>query len=269
MRAKVFGLICAALAASVAAFSGPSQVAAAKVNPVVAKMIDAFGGASVLASIKTRVVTIAVAVQGESALITTTYERPNRLVQVEQIPALHVTLTYGYDGTQAWARDTYGHVQAETGDDLTRLKCLADGAIEAVLDSGGASDASIQSSRATVDGKQYDVLRVTQPGCPETTLFLDTTTHLVARETNGSQTNDYSNYAADPAGQQYPKTVVASADGVTSVGTVTSVQDNITLDPSIFTMPAPGSSPAPAPGLATATPSPSPTAVPSPSPTHT
>lgn len=268
MRAKAFGLVWAALALAAIASVAPSA-GATKVNPVVAKMIDAFGGATVIQSIKTRVVTIAVAVQGESALITTTYERPNLLVQVEQVPALHYTLTYGYDGTRAWARDTYGHVQEQTGNDLTRLKCLADGAIEAVLASGGSSDAAIQSSRTTVNGKQYDVLRVTQPACPETTLLLDTTTHLIMRETNGSQTNDYSNYAVDPAGEQYPKTIVASADGVTSVGTVVSVQDNVTLDPSIFAMPAPGSSPAPAPGLATAAPSPSPTPIASPSPTHT
>jgi len=266
MRARAFGLVFAALVLAAIASVAPSA-GATKINPVVAKMILAYGGSAVLDSIKTRVVTVAAAVQGESATITTTYEWPNHIVQVIQIPALRVTVTYGFDGTKGWARDTYGHVQEQTGDQLVQMKCLADNPIEAVLESGGGnSDVSVQSSRETDNGKQYDVLHVTQPGCPATKLLLDQSTHLVTRESTDTQANEFSNYDVDPAGEKYPKTVMTSANGVTTVGTVTSVQDNVTLDPSIFAMPAPGSSPAPAPGLVTATPSPSPTPIPSPSP---
>lgn len=268
MRASTFGLICAAFTLTALVFAA-SSTAATKINPIVAKMIAAYGGSGVLNSIKTRVVTVAAAVQGEAATVTTTYEWPNHIVQVIQIPGLRVTYTTGYNGSVGWARDSYGQIQAQTGDQLTLLKCLADNPIEAVLKSdGGTSDASIQSSAMTDNGKKYDVLHVTQPGCPATTLLLDTTTHLVVRESNDSQRNDFSNYAVDSGGETYPRTVVTSANGATTVGSVTSVQDNVTLDPSIFAMPAPGSSPAPAPGLATPTPSPSSTTV-TPAPTRT
>lgn len=268
MRARPFGLICAAFSLTAVVFAAQSA-AATKINPIVAKMIAAYGGSTVLNSIKTRVVTVSAAIQGEGATITTTYEWPNQLVQVIQIPALRVTYTTGYNGAVGWARDSYGQVQAQTGDQLVLLKCLADNPIEAVLKSdGGTSDASIQSSATTDNGKKYDVLRVTQPGCPATTLLLDPTTHLVFRESNDTQKNDFSNYAVDSGGEAYPKTVITSASGQTTVGTVTSVQDNVTLDPSIFAMPAPGSSPAPAPGLATPAPSPSSTTV-TPAPTKT
>jgi hypothetical protein len=258
MRARAFGLICAAFTLTTVVFGAPST-AATKINPIVAKMIAAYGGSAVLNAIRTRVVTVAAAVQGEAATITTTYAWPNQIVQVIQIPALRVTYTTGYNGSVGWARDSYGQVQAQTGDQLALLKCLADNPIEAVLkSSGGTSDASIQSSTTTDGGKKYDVLRVTQPGCPVTTLLLDTTTHLVVRESTDTQKNDFSNYAVDSGGELYPKTVVTSASGVTTVASVTSVQDNVTLDPSIFAMPAPGSSPAPAPGLVTPPPSPAP-----------
>jgi len=270
MNARVLSLVCAAFVVTGIVFGAPSP-GATRVNPLVAKMIQAYGGSAVLGSIKTRVVTVTAALQGEAATITTTYQWPNHIVQVIQIPALRVTVTYGYDGSQGWARDTYGHIQAQTGDQLVQLKCLADNPIEAVLQSGGGtSDVSVRSSRTTDHAKQYDVLQVTQPGCPATTLLLDPNTHLVARETTDSQTNDFSNYAVDPAGEMYPKTVVTTASGVTTVGTVTSVQDNVTLDPSIFAMPVAGASPAPAPGLVTATPSPTPTpTAPSPTPAGT
>jgi len=258
MRARAFGLSCAAITLIAIIFATPST-GAAKINPIVAKMIAAYGGSSVLNAIKTRVVTVAAAVQGEAATITTTYEWPNQLVQVIQIPALRVTYTTGYNGSVGWARDSYGQIQAQTGDQLALLKCLADNPIESVLrSSGGAGDASIQSSTTTDGGKKYDVLKVTQPSCPVTTLLLDTNTHLVVRESTDAQKNDYSNYDVDSGGEMYPKTVVTSASGVTTVASVTSVQDNVTLDPSIFAMPAPGSSPAPAPGLTTPAPSPSP-----------
>jgi len=268
MRARAFGLICAAFTLTAIVFAA-AATAATKINPIVTKMIAAYGGSTVLNSIKPRVVTVAAAVQGEAATITTTYEFPNHLVQVIQIPALRVTYTTGYNGAVGWARDSYGQIQAQTGDQLTLLKCLADNPIEAVLKSGGgASDASVQSSTTTEGGKNYDVLHVTQPGCPATTLLLDQTTHLVTRESTDTQKNDFSNYESDAGGEKYPRTVVTSASGVTTVGTVTSVQDNVTLDPSIFSMPAPGSSPAPAPGLATPVPSSTPGTV-TPAPTHT
>lgn len=280
MRASAFALICAAGVAATVASTVPSAGASGpKVNPLVAKMIVAYGGSSVLSGIKTRAVTITAAIQGEAGTITTTYARP-KLVQVIQIPALHVTVTYGYDGSIGWTRDTQGLVQQQTDDQLTVLKCLTNNPLEDVLGSGGGpTDYTLKVSRSTVDGKQYDQLDVTRPGCPPTMMLVDTTTHLVAREVIGSQTSDFSNYQTDPAGERYPKTVVTSSGGITTVGTVTDVEDNVTVNDAMFAMPAPRSSPVPIPGLTPipAPPSPptsiaSPAAtsppVPAPVPTH-
>jgi hypothetical protein len=281
MRASGFGLICAVCAASTVASTVASDGASAgKVNPVVAKMIVAYGGSAVLSAIKTRVVTVTLPIQGQAGTITTTYARP-KVVQVIQIPGLRVTVTYGYDGSRGWTRDTEGLVEEQSDDQVTVMRCMTNSALEAVLGMGGTSnDLTVRSSRSTVDGKQYDQLEVTRPGCPMTTMLVDQTTHLVARETTGSQTSTFSNYQADPAGERYPKTVVTSADGVTTVATVTDVEDNVTVDDSMFAMPASHSSPVPVPGLTPApTPPPPPTSTvtpaatsnpvtPAPVPTH-
>lgn len=281
MRASAFGLICAVcLVATVASTAPSAEASAAKVNPLVAKMIVAYGGSAVVSAIKTRVVTVTAAIQGEAGTITTTYARP-KLVQVIQIPALHVTVTYGYDGSRGWTRDTQGLVQEQTEDQLTVLRCLTNNPLEDVLGSGGGpSDFSVRSSRTTVGGKQYDQLDVTRPGCPATTMLVDPTTHLVTREMIGSQTSDFSNYQTDPAGERYPKTVVTSSDGLTTVGTVTDIEDNVTVDDSMFAMPVSRSSPVPVPGLtpvptppppppsSTVTPAVTSPPVPAPVPTH-
>lgn len=264
MKATAFGLTCALCAACAVASAVPSAGATSKVNPVVAKMIAAYGGTAVLSAIKTRAVTVSAAIQGEAATITTTYAWP-KLVQVIEIPALRVTVTYGYDGSRGWTRDSQGLVQEQTADQLGDLRCLTNNPLEELLGSGGGtSDLSVQSSRATVDGTQYDKLDVTRPGCPTTTMLVDTTTHLVSHQTTGSQTSDFSNYQSDPAGERYPKTVVTSAMGVTTVGTVISIEDNITVDDSMFAMPTSRSSPVPVPGL-----TPMPTPAPPPASTVT
>lgn len=258
MRASGFGFIFAVGVAMTVASTLPSAGAGAgSANSLVSKMIAAYGGSAVLSAIKTRSVTVSAAIQGEAGTITTTYARP-KLVQVIRIPALRVTVTYGYDGSRGWVRDTYGQVQEQTDDQLTVLKCLTNNPLEMLLGSGGAvTDFDVKSSRTTVGGKQYDQLVVTQPGCPPTTMLVDTTTHLVAREVTGSQSSDFSNYQSDPAGERYPKTVVTSSMGVTTVGTVTDIEDNVTVDDSMFSMPASGSSPVPVPGL-TPVPTPAP-----------
>ncbi|HEY7992591.1 MAG TPA: hypothetical protein VID24_00095 [Candidatus Eremiobacteraceae bacterium] len=270
MRARAFGLVCAALVLVAIASVAPSA-GATKINPVVAKMIQAYGGSAVLDSIKTRIVVVNLPFQGEAATITMTYERPNRLVRVVEIPALRITETYGFDGTRGWVRDSYGHVQEMSGTDLSNFHCQAIDPILTLLQSGAApSVISVRSSRATVDGKQYESLDVIEPGCPESTMLVDPATYLITRVSDTDQSADLSNYQIGSAGERYPKTVVTNSPGLgTTVETITSEQVNVTVDDSIFAMPAPGSSPAPAPGLVTATPSPSPSPIPSPLPAQT
>ncbi|HET9342748.1 MAG TPA: hypothetical protein VFO25_07535 [Candidatus Eremiobacteraceae bacterium] len=270
MRARAFGLVCAALVVAAIASVAPSA-GATKINPVIAKMIEAYGGSAVLDSIKTRVVVVSLPFQGEAATITMTYERPNRLVRVVQVPAMRITETYGFDGTRGWVRDSYGHVQEMSGSDLSTFRCQAIDPILTLLQSAaGPPVMSVRSSRATVDGKEYESLDVIEKDCPEATMLVDPATYFITKVSDTEQSANLSNYQVGSAGERYPKTVVTTSPGLgTTVETITSEQVNVAIDDSIFAMPAPGSSAAPAPGLATATPSPSPTAMASPSPTHT
>jgi len=254
MRVRVIGTICAACAASAGVLFAPGA-GSASVNPVVQKMIAAYGGSAVLDSIKTRHVVVAASIQGEAATITSTYAVPNRLLQVVTIPALHVTVTTGYDGANGWVRDSYAHVVPLTADQLAAFQCLADDPILELLQSSDAL--SVQSSRSTVDGKQYDTLRVAQQGCSPLTLLVDENTHLISRVIDAEQTLDFSDYMAGAAGDMYPKTVVTTVAGFgTTVGTVTSEQVNAPVDDSIFTAPAPGSTAAPAANTPSASPAP-------------
>jgi hypothetical protein len=269
MRRIVLGLLFTVCAAATFARGPVAEAAPPPASTVIAKMATAVGGRDVLDSIKTSVQTLSLSIQGQPGTVTVTIKRPDKFLQVVSIPALNVSLTQGFDGTNGWFQDGFGHVKVATGDQLASLRCSAANPVGALLRSDGPlpAAAAVQPD-ATLDGKQYIVLSVSQKDCPSTTIYIDPKSYLVFRVTNSAQTIDPSNYTTGPAGEKYAKTLVISGPMGTTIATVTSQQDNVPVDDALFaTPPIPSPSPvatsSPAPA---ASPSPATSAAPSASP---
>lgn len=281
MRCRSIGIAVAGCAAAAVCLAATSAGAAPAGSVILQKMAKAYGGRAVLDAIKTERITLSVTIQGQASTITTTTERPNRMLTEVSIPGMHLVVTTGFDGAHGWVQDTYGHVKALSGDQLSELGCQADDPIYDALHARTASSV-MQEPSQTLDGKSYIVLQVSQKGCQPSTLLVDPRTYLIARVLGPQQTIDFSNYAIDSAGQKYPRTLVITSGFVTQIGTVTKMEDNVDIDDAIFAMPAsaptpssstpapaPSGSPVtPAPTAAPVTPAPATSAAPAPSPTH-
>jgi|SRR5579864_295318 len=265
-RSPLVFVLLAALAPAATALAAGSTAAPPSASATLAKMAAAAGGMSVLASIKTQVIVATAAIQGQQATLTTTVQAPNKFLQVIDVPAFHLRITKAYDGTTAWASDAYGNVKALTGDQAHEVLCEAIDSNDAVMFPDRWPVTVKAQPNQTIDGKSYLVLSVTPKGCETATLMVDPKTDLISRETVSGQTSVLSNFKKGPAGEIYAATLVVTGPQGVFVATVSSVQDNVALDPAAFTMPpppspspAPAASAAPAASMAPASPSPSPT----------
>jgi len=235
------GATCAVLASTPASSASlPSSTS------VIAKIVAAYGGPSVLGSIKSTVQVASLTLQGQPGTITVTTERPNKSLEVVAVPAFHAIITTAYDGANGWTSDAYGNVKALSGDQLTSTRCDSTDLTYAMLHPDPTIAFAVQPNQ-TVDGKSLIALLVSQKDCPTITLLVDPKTYLIARYVSAVETIDFSDYASGPAGEMYPKTAVITGGIGTYYTTVTSIQDNVTIDESIFAMPAAGKSPAPTP----------------------
>jgi|SRR5579863_4331362 len=269
MRFSSIGLAVAGCAAAAACLLASSAIAATSASAVLQKMAKAYGGRTVLDAIKTQRVNLSLSIQGQPSTVTTTTERPNRMLEVVSIPAMHLVVTTGFDGANGWVQDTYGHVKALSGDQLSEVSCQADDPVYDALHASKGSSITQEPSQ-TLDGKNYVVLQVSQKGCQPSTLLVDPKTYLISRLLAPQQTVDFSNYATDAAGEKYPRTLAITSALGTQVGTVTSIEDNVKIDDAIFAMPASAATPAAAPVSSptppTVTPAPATSAAPAPAP---
>ena len=187
----------------------PIVAASAKAAPlpsaasVLANLTQAYGGRTVLDSIKSSSESLSLSLQGQPGTSTTTHEMPNKFVNVLTVPAYHVNMTTGFDGTNGWIKDSYGQVKLLAGDQLATVRCQFNNPIYAMLHPTADVAAAVQPSQ-TVDGKSYLVLLVSQKGCSSTTLYIDPRTYLVSRLIGEQQTTDLSDYSTGPAGEVSP-----------------------------------------------------------------
>ncbi len=256
--------VIAALPLSVAAVVLAAQSGIAAPPPasgLVAKIVAAEGGASVLRSIQSVVIVANGQVNGNDVVVTSTFAAPTKWVQAFEIPSYHVKVYKGFDGTSAWQTDTNGDVEVLTGDQATAVECQA-------IDSDPAGIASTNWPRAiasqpdvTLDGKTYHVLSVTPKGCPLSTFYVDPQTYLIDRVDVSGQTLTFSDFMKGPSGEIYAASVISSGAAGVIAATVTSRQDNPTIAPSTFAVPpapvvspSPSTSPAPTPSTAPSAP---------------
>lgn len=253
------------LAAGFACALAPAIAAAAPSSPtpsaaqIVDKVATAYGGRAVLASIKNKIIVVQLTIGGQPATATTTIAAPNKYVTVIDIPGMHAKVARGYDGSVAWSTDSYGVVSSLTGTQATALVCEAADANDSDLFPDRWPTTVKELPSRTVDGKKYLVLSTVPKGCDESTSYVDPQTYLIMRVEAMGQTSAFSDFQTGPAGEKYAKSIVITGPMGVVQAAVTSIQDNVTLDPATFTMPTSGS---PAPSPASATPAP-PAATPS------
>ena len=150
----------------------------------------------------------------------------------------------GYDGAEAWERETSGTVTDQAGGDVVPLaitEAYQDRNLWWRADHGGASVEDL-GRKADNDGKTYDILKVTPVGGTAIEAWFDPSTHLLRRtvEIQSTQTitTDYSDYA--PAnGAMLPKTFVVD-DGSHNLQTftLTSAKFTATLPVTAYQKPA-------------------------------
>jgi len=264
MRRIAIIVTCALCAIGSALVPTPARSASPPSSSgLIAKMIQAYGGAALLDSIKSTVVVASLTLQGQDGTVTTTTQVPNKSVEVVAVPAFHATITTGYDGTNGWTSDGYGTVKALTGDQLASTRCNSTDLTYA-MQHPDPTIVFAQQPNQTVGGKSLLTLLFSQKDCPTITLLVDPKTYLITRFVSALQTIDFSDYEKGPLGEMYPKTAVINGGIGTYYTTVTSIQDNVAIDPSMFAMPAAGSAapqPSPSPAVSAA-PAPSPSASP-------
>jgi hypothetical protein len=252
--------VIGALGLSLAAVGFAARVVIAAPPPasdLVAKIVAAEGGASVVQSIQSVIIVATGQVNGNDVVVTSSFAAPTKWVQAFEIPSYHVKVYKGFDGTSAWQTDTNGDVDVLAGDQATAVECQA-------IDSDPAGIASTNWPRAiasqpdlTLDGKTYHVLSVTPKGCPLSTFYVDPQTYLIDRVDESGQTLTFSDFKKGPSGEIYATSVISSGAAGVIAATVTSRQDNPTISPSTFAVPPgpvvspnPGTSPTPTPSTA-------------------
>jgi PDZ domain/Aspartyl protease len=132
----------------------------------------------------------------------------------------------GFDGTNAWEKDTSGTITLQQGGDQHAL--AISGAYLNTnawwrADRGGA--AIVSDGEKTFDGKPYDVLTVTPKGGKVFDAWFDAGTHLLSRtiQQQGSQTvtNTYSDYKPVDGVEIANKMTVDAGVGAKYIETVT------------------------------------------------
>ena len=254
MRCIFIGVIAMVVGITSGSGAANADAVPSTMASVLANITDAYGGAAVLASIKTQTVVVSSVVSGQNATVTNTFAAPDHLLEKVVIPAFQITVLSGFDGKTAWASDAYGNFEALTGEKAQEVRCQAIGDNPTTGTSADSTSATKLESNMTIGGKTYLVVSVTPPNCPEVVDFVDPQSYLIERVQTAGVTITLSDFKKGPSGETYPTTIVQSGPQGVAVSTVLSVKDNTAVDPSMFSMP---SAPAPTPPAASPSASPS------------
>jgi len=227
------------------------------VETILSKYVDALGGEQAIRKVTSRVVTGTMDVS-EVGGATGSPELKPSFELYEKAPNLTALFSHdpkwpsaeGYDGTTAWMQDAGGRVAAASGAALARAKGAAD--FYEALDL--KRDYPIMAALGIEKVGDRDAYHVTakQQGAPSVELFFDTQTGLLLRKIfidpnpigNDPTNVDYSDYQATPNGVKFPYTIRSYSLPPNSRGAgvtmhVEKIQENVPVDNSKFTKPAP------------------------------
>ncbi len=159
------------------------------------KHLEALGGAEAVAAIQSTRVTSDVPTGGIQGTITTIYAAPDKEYEEDKLGILDIT--QGYDGKNAWQRDTNGNVRPLAGEELKDLR------VQLFFDTNsyvlpGRMPGKMTLRPQTEPGTGNYIVDALPEGGKPTTLFFDPQTFFIVKEQhlddNVPVTTTYSDY---------------------------------------------------------------------------
>ena len=228
------------LLVAVLAAQTPSGTPAPAVDDIIARNVQAKGGAGRIAAVQTMKQTARMTSMGMEADITIYVKRPNMVRQ--ELAGGGTTMIMAFDGTMAWGVNpqTGPAPIPLTGDNAAMVKEQAhmDGPLVNYKEKGNTVEFFATES---VGSRRAHRLKVTSPTGRVMHCYIDTETGLemkiVTEDPRGTVEQELSDYR-DVEGLKMPFQIKTLIGGVPTVSiTVTKVEVNPTIDDAIFRIP--------------------------------
>ncbi len=206
------------------------------------KHLTALGGTAALEAIHNTETTSSVQTGGITGTIRTIYAAPDKEYEEDKLGILDNL--QGYDGNEAWERDTNGNVRDLAGEELKDLR------VQLFFDTNsyvlpGRMPGKMVLRPQTEAGTGNDIVDAYPEGGKKSTIFFDPHTFMIVKEQHLDDdvlvTTQYSDYRIVD-GTPFPFHTVTT-NGTTRydiVGQVIKIQNNVALTPGLFAKPSGG-----------------------------
>jgi len=223
-------------------FASASVAAPFTLQELLQKHLAALGGAAALEAIQNTEITTQVQAGGFIGTIRTIYAAPDKEYEEDKLAILDNL--QGYDGKEAWERDTNGNVRDLAGEELKDLK------IQLFFDTNsyvlpGRMPGRLILRPQTESGTGNYVVDTYPKGGKKSALFFDPRTFMIVKEQHLDDdvlvTTEFSDYRTVD-GTPFPFHT-RTTNGTTRydiVGQVQTLRNNIPLPPGIFEKPSGG-----------------------------
>jgi len=247
MRRMTSGLLVAALV-----FTG-TAASAQSVDEIIEKSLTAIGGRAALGKLTNRSMTGKMAISTENGDIAGTIEAvnqaPNKMRRVitldlSALGAGSATIEQRFDGTTGWVMDSMRGDSSLSGSQLENLKNSV--FPSPLLDYKARGTKILLGGKEKLADRDVYALSVTPTTGPVTRLFVDAQSYLPVRVVvtleipelgPQEQTTDFSDFR-DVDGVKVPFLIKGSSAVQTFTITLTSVEHNVKVEPSMFVKPA-------------------------------
>ena len=209
---------------------------------LLARHLYALGGAAAVAAIRNTRTTADVVTGGIHGTITTVYAEPDKEYEEDKLGILDIL--QGYDGKNAWQRDTNGNVRPLAGEELRDLR------VQLFFDTNsyvlpGRMPGKLTLRAGTEPGTGNYVVDALPEGGKPTTLFFDPRTFFIVKEQhlddNVQVTTTYGDYRTiDGTRFPFQTTTTNGTPRYDIAGTVTRIENNVPIPPGLFLPPVGG-----------------------------
>lgn len=208
-------------------------------DALLAHHLEVLGGKAAVEAITNTRVTANVETGGIKGTIVTVFAAPDKEFEEDHLGILHIT--QGYDGKTAWQRDTNGNIRPLAGEELRDLR------VQLYFDTNsyvipGRIPGTMTLRPAPEPGTGNWIVDALPEGGKPTTLFFDPKTWFIVKEQhlddNVQVTTTYDDYRTVD-GVRFPF-LTKTTNGTPRydiTGTVTRIENNVTLSPGLFTPP--------------------------------
>ncbi len=208
-------------------------------DALLAHHLESLGGKAAVEAITNTRVSADVETGGIKGAIVTVFAAPDKEFEEDNLGILHIT--QGYDGKTAWQRDTNGNTRLLAGEELRDLRVqLYFDTNSYVLPGRIPGTLTLRPAPETVTGN-WIVDALPEGGKP-TTLFFDPKTWFIVKEQHLDDdvtvTTTYDDYrTVDGVRFPYLTKTTNGTPRYDITGTVTKIENNVTLPPGLFAPP--------------------------------